>query len=59
MPTSETPGSLKPDQTSNWPPSAEQPSNWSLILRMLGLSWRYRASCAQVVVLQILVVAIA
>jgi ABC-type multidrug transport system fused ATPase/permease subunit len=58
MPTSETPGSLKPDQTSNWPPSAEQPSNWSLILRMLGLSWRYRASCAQVVVLQILVVAL-
>jgi ATP-binding cassette, subfamily B, bacterial len=58
MPTSETPGSLKPDQSSNWPPSAEQPSNWSLILRMLGLSWRYRASCAQVVLLQILIVAL-
>ena len=58
MPTSETPGSLKPDQTSNWPASEEQPSNWSLIHRMIGLSWRYRASCTQVVLLQILVVAL-
>src|SRR5271168_1591664 len=37
--------------------SIEPPSNWSLISRMLGLSWRYRWGCTQVVLLQIVVVA--
>ncbi|HET6328350.1 MAG TPA: ABC transporter ATP-binding protein, partial [Planctomycetaceae bacterium] len=37
--------------------SVEPPSNWSLISRMLGLSWRYRWGCTQVVLLQIVVVA--
>ena len=58
MPTSETPGPSAADQTSTWPATAEQPSNWSLILRMIGLSWRYRASCAYVVLLHLLVVAL-
>jgi ATP-binding cassette, subfamily B, bacterial len=58
MPTSETPGPSAADQTSNWPATAEQPSNWSLIVRMIGLSWRYRASCAYVVLLHVLVVAL-
>src|ERR1700722_5764306 len=68
MPTSETPRSAKPDRTSsssptadgtaNWPLDSEQPSNWSLILRMIGLSWRYRGSCAGVVALHILIVAL-
>jgi len=58
MPTSETPGPSTADQTSTWPATAEQPSNWSLILRMIGLSWRYRASCAYVVLLHVLVVAL-
>lgn len=58
MPTSETPGPSAADQSSNWPATAEQPSNWSLILRMIGLSWRYRASCTYVVVLHVLVVAL-
>lgn len=58
MRTSESPRSSNTDQASNWPPNAEQPSNWSLILRMMGLGWRYRRSCTHVVVLQILVVAL-
>jgi ATP-binding cassette, subfamily B, bacterial len=37
--------------------SIEPPSNWSLISRMLALTWRYRWGCTQVVVLQIIVVA--
>jgi ABC-type multidrug transport system fused ATPase/permease subunit len=48
MSTSETPCSLNGDQ----------PSNWSLIARMIGLSWRYRRSCTHVVVLHVLVVAL-
>jgi len=58
MPTQETPRSSNADQSPNWPPAAEQPSNWSLILRMIGLGWRYRLSCTHVVVLHILVVAL-
>src|SRR5580692_7859751 len=38
--------------------SIEPPSNWSLICRMLGLSWRYRWACTQVVLLQVMVVAL-
>ena len=38
--------------------SIEPPSNWSLISRMLGLSWRYRWACTQVVLLQVIVVAL-
>jgi ATP-binding cassette, subfamily B, bacterial len=58
MPTSENPGPSTADQASNWPATTEQPSNWSLILRMIGLSWRYRASCTYVVVMHVLVVAL-
>jgi ABC-type multidrug transport system fused ATPase/permease subunit len=68
MPTSETSRSAKPDRassgspaadaTANWPLDSEQPSNWSLILRMIGLSWRYRGSCAGIVALHILIVAL-
>ncbi len=36
--------------------SVEPPSNWSLISRMLGLSWRYRGGCTQVVLLHVAVV---
>ncbi|HEV8069315.1 MAG TPA: ABC transporter ATP-binding protein [Planctomycetaceae bacterium] len=38
--------------------SIEPPSNWSLISRMLGLSWRYRRGCTQVVFLHMVVVAL-
>ena len=38
--------------------SIEPPSNWSLICRMLGLSWRYRWGCTQVILLQVVVVAL-
>ena len=38
--------------------SIEPPSNWSLISRMLGLSWRYRRGCTQVVFLHVVVVAL-
>jgi ATP-binding cassette, subfamily B, bacterial len=38
--------------------SSEPPSNWSLISRMLGLSWRYRWGCTRVVILHVLVVAL-
>jgi ATP-binding cassette subfamily B protein len=38
--------------------SVEPPSNWSLISRMLGLSWRYRWGCTQVVALHVIVVAL-
>jgi ATP-binding cassette, subfamily B, bacterial len=38
--------------------SIEPPSNWSLICRMLGLSWHYRWACTQVVLLQVIVVAL-
>ena len=38
--------------------SIEPPSNWSLISRMLGLSWRYRRGCTQVVFLHVIVVAL-
>src|SRR5580704_12886567 len=37
--------------------SVEPPSNWSLISRMLGLSWRYRWGCTRVVILHVVVVA--
>ncbi|MGE3317288.1 MAG: ABC transporter transmembrane domain-containing protein, partial [Planctomycetaceae bacterium] len=37
--------------------SADQTSNWALIGRMLGLGWRYRFSCATVVFLHVLLVA--
>jgi len=37
------------------PPSTvpEQPSNWTLIRRLWGLAWRYRARCLQVLLLQL------
>lgn len=37
--------------------SANQTSNWGLIGRMLGLGWQYRFSCASVVLLHVLLVA--
>src|SRR5579862_687329 len=46
MPTTESPP----------PPAGDQPSNWSLIARMIGLGWRYRRGCTHVVILHILVV---
>ena len=46
MPTTESPP----------PPAGDQPSNWSLIARMIGLGWRYRRGCTYVVILHILVV---
>src|SRR5579859_7002064 len=38
--------------------SIEPPSNWSLISRMLGLSWRYRWGCTRVILLHVVVVAL-
>ncbi len=42
-----------PAQTTG-PGVTPEPSNWSLIRRMLALSWRYRWGCIKVVVLNLL-----
>jgi ABC-type multidrug transport system fused ATPase/permease subunit len=47
-----------PTQDSCELSSVEPPSNWSLVCRMLGLSWRYRWECTWVVILHVLVVAL-
>lgn len=35
------------------PPTSSAPTDWQLVRRLVGLAWRYRARCVQVLLLQV------